>query len=60
MRTCPNLFGDQYSETNVMHFLFSLIRIKSLYMFYLLILRRHHTAALGMLRAEISRHLKVL
>jgi hypothetical protein len=26
-------YGDQYSETNVMHFLFSLLRIKGLYMF---------------------------
>jgi hypothetical protein len=25
--------SDQYNETNVMHFLFSLLRIKSLYMF---------------------------
>jgi hypothetical protein len=24
---------DQYSETNVMHFLFNLLRIKGLYMF---------------------------
>jgi hypothetical protein len=33
MRTCPNLFGDQYSETNVMHSLFNLLRIMGLYMF---------------------------
>jgi hypothetical protein len=39
----------QYSATNVMHFLFNLLRIKSLYMFehYLLILRRRSHAALG-------------
>jgi hypothetical protein len=33
---------SQYSETNVIHFLFNLVRIKGLYIFehYLLILRR--------------------
>jgi hypothetical protein len=30
---CPKTLYYQYSETNVMHFLFSLLRIKSLYMF---------------------------
>jgi hypothetical protein len=36
----------QHSETNVMHFLFSLLRIKSLYTFrtYLLILRERCTS----------------
>jgi hypothetical protein len=35
----------QYSETNVMHFLFNLLRIKGLYVFrsYVLILRRSYT-----------------
>jgi hypothetical protein len=28
-----NLYKHQYSETNVMHFLFSLLRMKDLYMF---------------------------
>jgi hypothetical protein len=28
-----NTNNDQYSETNVMHFLFTLLRIKGLYMF---------------------------
>jgi hypothetical protein len=32
VRTCVFLV-DQYNETNVMHFLFSLLRIKDLYMF---------------------------
>jgi hypothetical protein len=30
---CEILLSCQYSETNVMHFLFSLLRIKGLYMF---------------------------
>jgi hypothetical protein len=35
---------NQYSKTNVMHFLFNLLRIKGLYMLehYLLILRRYY------------------
>jgi hypothetical protein len=39
-----NMFWE-YSETNVMHILFSVLRIKSLYMFraLLLILRRRYT-----------------
>jgi hypothetical protein len=30
---CPEMIFYQYSETNVMHFLFNLLRIKGLYMF---------------------------
>jgi hypothetical protein len=33
MKLCTNDKICKYSETNVMHFLFSLLRIKSLYMF---------------------------
>jgi hypothetical protein len=41
----PRLKKDQYSETDVMHFLFSLLRIKGLYVFraLLAILRRPFT-----------------
>jgi hypothetical protein len=39
----------QYSETNVMHFLFNLLRIKVLYMFRALL--AHPQEALGILRA---------
>jgi hypothetical protein len=33
IHTVQNVCQDQYSETNVMHFLFGLLRIKDLYMF---------------------------
>jgi hypothetical protein len=33
MFCCPCMTVDQYSDTNVMHILFSLLRIKGLYMF---------------------------
>jgi hypothetical protein len=32
-RGVPNRSADQYNETNVMHFLFNLLRINGLYMF---------------------------
>jgi hypothetical protein len=33
--------NDQYNETNVMHFLFDLLRIKGLYMFRALLAHPH-------------------
>jgi hypothetical protein len=33
MKKVNETYGYQYSETNMMHFLFSLLRIKGLYMF---------------------------
>jgi hypothetical protein len=62
MKTNTQLLDHQYSETNVMHFLFNLLRIKGLYIFRALLAHPQealHTA-LGILRAEVSRHLKVL
>jgi hypothetical protein len=38
-----NTWKDQYSETNVMHFLFSLLRIKGLYMFRALLAQLQET-----------------
>jgi hypothetical protein len=39
-----NSLDSQYSETNVMHFLFSLLRIKGLYMFRALLAHPQETA----------------
>jgi hypothetical protein len=53
----------QYSETNVMHFLFSLFRIKGLYhVLHITCSSSAGTAqaALGILCAEIIRHLRIL
>jgi hypothetical protein len=44
----PCIIAYQYSETNVMHFLFNLLRIKGLYMFRALLAHPHE--ALGILR----------
>jgi hypothetical protein len=47
--------SNQYSETNVMHFLFNLLRIKGLYMFRALLAHPHEVrnkTALGVLRAS--------
>jgi hypothetical protein len=42
MFCCPSIIVYQYNETNVMQFLFSLLRLKYLYILkhYFLILRR--------------------
>jgi hypothetical protein len=47
------MYQEQYSETNVMHFLFNLLRIKGLYMFRALFADPQEDttqAALGRLR----------
>jgi hypothetical protein len=63
-----NLLLDQYSETNVMHLLFSLLRIKGLYMFQALLahlqeaLHKWHLVycmrvmSLGCTRTEVELH----